>query len=134
MIASPDVMHAAFALDQELVDIGRGPSDMRVRRARIAFLMAAHANAAAAGTPDVAGRERHVHERAVGAIVVVAPDQALLIGKHGAAPRIAGLGLRDPFSRLADLVGGQTGDLGRVIQAGLVGRLHLIEVGWLKRR
>ncbi len=128
MIASPDVMHAAFALDQELVDIGRGPSDMRVRWARIAFLMAAHAHAAAAGTPDVAGGQRHVHKRAVGAVVVVAPDEALLIGKHGSPACIAFLRLGNPFRRLADLVGGEAGDAGRFVEADIVGRACLIEV------
>ena len=74
---------------------------MRVGRPRIAFLMAAHADAAAAGTTDVAGRQRHVHQRAVGAVIVVAPDQALLVGEHGAPPRLPCLRLRNPFRRLA---------------------------------
>ena len=83
---------------------------MGVGRAGIALLVAAEAHAAAAGTADVAGRERHVHQRAVGAVVVVAPDQALLVGEHRAAPGTAGLRLRDPLRRLADLVDRQPGD------------------------
>ena len=89
VIAAPDVVDAALALDQQLVDIGGRPADMGVGRPRIAFLVAAHAHAAAAGTADIAGRERDVHERAVGAVVVVAPDQALLVGEHRAPARAA---------------------------------------------
>ena len=92
VVASPDVMHAAFAFDQQLVDVGGRPADMGIRRPRVAFLVAAHAHAAAARTADVAGRERDVHQRAVGAIVVVAPDQALLVGEHGAPARVARFG------------------------------------------
>ncbi len=51
--------------------------------------MAAHAHAAAARSADVSRRERHVHERAVGAVVVVAPDQTLLVGEHRPPPRAA---------------------------------------------
>ena len=100
VVAAPDVVHAALALDQQLVDIGGRPADMGVGRPRIAFLVAAHAHAAAARPADIAGRQRHVHQRAVGAVVVVAPDQALLVGEHGAPPRAALLGLRDPLGRL----------------------------------
>ena len=89
VVAAPDVMHAAFAFDQQLVDIGGRPPDMRVGGPRIAFLVAAHAHAAAAFAADIAGGERDVHQRAVGAIVVVAPDQALLIGEHRPPPRAA---------------------------------------------
>ena len=106
VVAAPDVVHAALAVDQELVDVGRGPADMRVGRPGIALLVPAEADAAAAGTADVARGERHVHQRAVGAVVVVAPDQALLVGEHGAAARAAFLRLGDPFRRLADLVDG----------------------------
>ena len=77
-------MDAALALDQQLVDIGGGPADMRIGWAHIAFLVAAHADAAAAWPADIAGRERNVHQRPVGAVVVVAPDQALLVGEHRA--------------------------------------------------
>ena len=105
VVAAPDVVHAALAADQELVDVGRGLADMGVGRAGVALLVTAEADAAAAGPADVAGRERHVHQRAVGAVVVVAPDQALLVGEHRAATRAARLRLGDPLRRLADLVG-----------------------------
>ena len=104
-------------LDQELVDVGRGLADMSVGGARVAFLVAAEAHAAAAGPTDVAGRERDVHERAVGAVVVVAPDQALLVGEHRAPAGTARLRLRDPFRRFADLVGREPGDAGRLLDA-----------------
>ena len=122
-------MHAALAFDQQLVDVGRRPADMRVGRTRIAFLMAAHADATAARPADIAGRERDIHQRAVGAVVVVAPDQALFVGEHGPPTRIARLGLRDPFGGFADLVGSKARDCGGVFQRDLVGRLHLVEVG-----
>src|SRR6267142_4897082 len=90
--------------------------------------MPTHANAAAAGTPDIAGGQRHVHKRAVGAVVVVAPDEALLIGKHGAPAWIAFLRLGNPFRGLADLVGGEAGDAGRLVEADIIGAACLIEV------
>ena len=43
MIAAPDVVRAAFALDQELIDIGGRSADMGIRRALVALLVAAHA-------------------------------------------------------------------------------------------
>ena len=128
VIAAPDVMHAAFAFDQQLVDIGGRTADMGIRWPRIAFLVPAHAHAAAAGAADVAGRQRHVHQRAIGAVVVVAPDEPLLVGEHRAPPRAALLRLRDPFGRLADLIDGQAGDLRRLLEARLVGRHRLVEV------
>ena len=134
VVAAPDVVHAALAVDQELVDVGRGPADMGVGRAGIALLMPAEADAAAAGTPDVARGERHVHQRTVGAVVVVAPDQALLVGEHRAAPRSACLRLGDPFRRLADLVDGQAGDPRRLLEARLVAGDRLVEVLRSRRR
>ena len=128
VVAGPDVVDAALALDQQLVDVGRGPADEAVGRARIALLVAAHAHAAAAGPADIAGGERHVHQGPVGAVVVVAPDQALLVGEHGPPP-LAVLGLGDPVRRLLDLVDGEAGDFGRLLQRGLVGRDRLVEAG-----
>ena len=128
VVACPDVMHAALAFHQELVDVGGRTADMRVGRTRIAFLMSAHPDAAAARPADIAGGERDVHQRTVGAIVVVAPDEPLLVGEHRAPTRVARLRLSDPFGGLADLIDRQTRDLGCVLEAGLVGRLHLIEV------
>ena len=60
---------------------------------------------AAAEPTDVAGRQRHVHQRAIGAVVVVAPDDALLIGEHRAAPLPPSFGIRDPLCRLDDVGG-----------------------------
>ena len=128
VVAGPDVVDAALAVDQQLVDIGGRPADMGVGRPRIALLMAAHADAAAAGPADIAGRQRDVHQRAVGAVVVVAPDQPLLVGEHGAPPRAALLGLGDPFGGLADLVDGETGDPRRFFEARLVAGDRLVEV------
>ena len=104
VIAAPDVMHAALAANKELVDISRGSADVRIRRSRITFLMAAHPNAAAARSADVAGGERYIHQSAIGAVVVVSPDQALLVGEHGAPAGATCLWLRDPFSGLANLI------------------------------
>ena len=118
-------MDAALAADQQLVDVGRGPADGH-RRPDVAFLMAAHAHAAAAGPADIAGGERHVHERRVGPVVVVAPDQALLVAEHRPPP-LAVLGLGDPGGGLDDVVGRQAGDLRRVLEASAVGGERLLE-------
>jgi hypothetical protein len=87
-----------------------------------------HAQAAAAGPADIAGGERHVHRRPVGAVVVVAPDQALLAGEHGPAP-LAVLWLGDPVGGLLGLVDGKAGDLGRLLQGRLVRGDGLVEAG-----
>src|SRR5258708_9993086 len=90
--------------------------------------MPTHANAAAAGTPDIAGGQCHIHKRAVGAVVVVAPDEVLLIRKLGTPARIALLRLGNPLRRLAELVGGEAGDPRRFVETDSVGRARLIEV------
>ena len=94
------MVDAAVAVEQKLVDIGRRLS-AGIVGAHVAFLVAADANAAAARTSDVAGRERNVHQRAVGMVVVVAPDQALLVGEHSPSPRAAVFWFADPFRGLA---------------------------------
>ena len=104
VIARPDVMDAALAADQQLIDIGCRLS-AGIVGPDIAFLMAAHADATAAGAADIAGRERDIHEGAVGPVIVVAPDQALLIGEHRPPSSAALFGLGDPARRLADIVG-----------------------------
>src|SRR5258708_40319036 len=89
--------------------------------------MAAHADTAPTGTPDIAGGQSHIHKRSIGAVVVVAPDEALLIGKPGTPPNIAFLRLGNPFRGLADLVGGEAGDSGCLVDADLIGRACLLE-------
>ena len=102
VIAGPDVVHTAPAVDQKLVDIGGGLADMGIGRTRVAFLMSAHAHATAAGPADVAGGQRDVHQGRVGAVVVVAPDEALLVAEHRApAPPVLGFG--DPGGGLGDV-------------------------------
>jgi hypothetical protein len=120
MIAPPDVVDAAFALDQQLVHIGSGTPDKRIGGPRITFLMASHPHTSTARTPDVSGSGREVHERAVGPVIVVAPDQALFIGEHRAPARAALLGLSDPGGGLRDLIGGETGDRRGFVEAGFV--------------
>ena len=61
VIAAPDMVNAALAADEKLVDIGRGPRTGIVGT-HIAFLVAAEANDAAAHLADVAGGERDVHQ------------------------------------------------------------------------
>ena len=80
-------------------------------RPHVAFLVPAHAHAAAAWAADVAGGKRDIHQRLVGAVVVVAPDQPLLVGEHSAPTGAALLWLGDPFGGLADVLGLQAGDL-----------------------
>ncbi len=117
-------MDAALALDQQLVDVGGRPADVGVRGAHVAFLMAAHAHASAADTPDIAAGEGDVHQGGDGAVVVVAPDHALLVGEHRAST-LALLRLGDPVGRRADLLDREAGDGGGLLQAGAVRRQHL---------
>ena len=58
VVVGPDVVHLAVAGDDQLVDIGRGPADMGVGRAEVAFLVAAETADAAAFAADIAGRQR----------------------------------------------------------------------------
>ena len=97
VVATPDVVDAAFSANQELVDISRGTPHMSVGGPRIAFLMATHSHTASARPADVASRQRDIHQRSVGAVIIVSPDQPLLVGEHGAAARASLLRLGDPF-------------------------------------
>src|SRR6185369_1715618 len=90
--------------------------------------MPAHANTAAAWPTDIAGRQRHIHKGTIGAIVVVAPDEPLLIAEHGAPTLATLLRHRDPFRSLDDLFGFQTGDLGSLFDRGFVGGYSLVEI------
>ena len=127
VIAGPDVVHTALAVDQQLVDIGGGLADMGIGRPRVAFLMSAHAHATPAGPADVAGRKGDVHQRRVGAVVVVAPDEALLVAEHRApAPPLLGLG--DPCRRLGDVFRLEAGDRRRIGKRRPVGGQRLVEV------
>ena len=131
MVASPDVMDATLATDQELIDIRRRPSTGIVGP-DVAFLVAAHANAATAWPADIPGGERQIDQRSVGPIVVVAPDQAFLVSEHGPAS-LAVLGLGYEARRLLDLIDGEAGELCGVFQAGLIGSHHVIEAACRSR-
>ena len=91
--------------------------------------MTAHADAAPAGAADIAGRQRNVHEGAVGPVIVVAPDQALLIGEHRPPASAALLGFGDPARSLADVVRLETRDPGGFIDADLVRGEHFVKAG-----
>src|SRR5215475_9570789 len=90
--------------------------------------MTSHSHAATARPADIASRQRDVHKRTIGAVVVVAPDQTFLIGEHRSPTRTTLLRLCDPLRRLSNLVDGETGDASRFFQAGLVGSNCLVEV------
>src|SRR5690606_39132435 len=100
VIAAPDVVDTALALDQQPVHIWRGLADMAVARAHVAFLVSAEPDHAAARPADIASGKREVHQSAVGPVVVVAPDQPLLVSEHGAASCTVAFGLSDPFGGL----------------------------------
>ena len=72
--------------------------------------------------------KRDVHQRAVGAVVVVAPDQPLLVGEHRAPAGAALLGLRDPFGGLPYLIDSEAGEARRLFEARLVAGDRLVEV------
>ena len=103
-------------------------------RTGIAFLVPAHAHAAAAGPADVAGGKRDVHQRGIGAVVVVAPDEALLVAEHGAAA-LAVLWFGDPGGGLDDVLGLEAGDLAPPPSSdGLVGGQRPCRSHWSTRR
>ena len=118
MVIGPDVVNLAFARDDQLINVGRGPSDMAVRRAHVAFLMAAQTADATAFAPDVAGGEGDVHQRTNGAVVVIAPDDALFIRRHAFAAR-AVLGFGDPGCGLCDVGGRDAADCSCLVQRQL---------------
>jgi hypothetical protein len=89
--------------------------------------MPTHAHATAAGTPDVASGQGYIHKGAVGTIVVT-PDQAFLIGKHGSSTCITRLRLSDPFGRLADLICGKASDTRSLVETSFVGRARFVEI------
>ena len=119
VVVGPDVMHLALARDQQLIDVGRRAAHMGIRRPHIAFLVTAETAHAAAFAADIAGGERNVHQRADGAIVVVAPDDALLVGGHAFAARAIIFRLGDPFGGLDDVGFRDAAD------RGAIGQRHL---------
>src|SRR5208282_4466117 len=95
----------------------------------ISFLMTAHADAAPAGATDIAGRQSDVHECAVGPVIVVAPDQALLIGEHRPPAGAALLGFGNPARSLADVLRPKTRDAGDFIDGDPVRGEHFVKAG-----
>lgn len=120
-------MHLAAARDDHLVDVGGGAPDMGVRGAVIALLVATQTAAPAALAAHVAGGQADVEQAADGTIVVVAPDDALLIAGDAFAAAAVFLGLGDPFGSLDDLRFGQAGGGGAVGQAHLAGGAGRLE-------
>ena len=133
VVAGPDVVDCALAVDEELVDVRRGPADMTVAGPHVTLLVAAETHHAASGPPDISGRQREVHQRSVGAVVVVAPDQALLVGEHGPPARSIAFGFGDPPCRCLDVLDREPGNLRRLFKARPVA-LHCIVVGRERRR
>jgi hypothetical protein len=76
VIAGPNMMHLTTATYQKLVDIfGRTPN-MGIGRTVITLLVTSQAADATAFAADIAGRQSNINERAYGAVVVIAPDDA----------------------------------------------------------
>src|SRR5664279_6033214 len=99
-----------------------------MRRARVALLVAAHPDAAGtASTADVVGRDRQVKERGLDEVVVVAPNNALLIGVHRTGTGSVGLGLVGPISGLSELIHGNASGPRALLQRCLVRRNGGIE-------
>ena len=100
---------------------------MGVGGAVVALLMPTQTADPAAFTADVAGRKPDVHQGADGAVVVVAPDDALLVGRHRLAAAAVVLGLGDPFRRLGQIGLADTADRGPFGQGHLAGRPRRFE-------
>ena len=105
VVASPDVVHAAQTPDQELVDIFRRSSNMAFGRAEISLLVTAKSAGTTTFAANVTGCQRDVHQRADRAVIVVAPDDALLVAGHAFAAAAVIMRLGNPFGRLLDVGG-----------------------------
>ena len=115
-------MDAALTLDQQLIDVRCRLSDMGVGWPGIALLMATHAHHAAAFPADISGRQRQVHNRRDGTVIVIAPDDAFLIGEHRATS-LPLLRFGNPGGGFDNVLRLQSSKFGRILQRGLV-RLH----------
>ncbi len=129
VITCPDVMDAAATFDQEFVDIGSRTPNVSIGRTRIALLMASEPNNAATRTADVAGRKRQVYDGAVGAVIVVAPDDSLLVAEHRASAFAAGFWFGNPLGCFDDIVGLEPGNLNRIVDRRPVRGQGRVEVG-----
>ena len=90
-VGAPGGVHHGLASNDFLVVIELLAGG--VRRARIAFLMAAHAHGAgAAPTPDVMGGDDQIEQRGLDGVVVVAPDDAFLVCVRHSGQRQGGHG------------------------------------------
>ncbi len=76
VVAAPDVVNSALATYQKLVYISGRPADMSIRWANITLLVTAETNYTATWSANIARGQRNVHHGAVGAIIVITPDQA----------------------------------------------------------
>ena len=108
-VAGPDRQHLAVAVDDFLIDVRRGPRP-RVGRPYVALLVAAQAHHTGSASPDVVRREAEADEGGLDAVVVVAPDDALLVAVHRARTVARGLRLVGPLGRLLDVGDGDAGD------------------------
>jgi hypothetical protein len=82
--------------------------------------MTAHADAPAAGPTNIAGRERNVHEGAIGPVIVVPPDEALLVSKHRPPAGATLLGFGDPARGLSNILGFEACDASSLIDGYLI--------------
>jgi hypothetical protein len=120
VVARPPGHHLALAVDQFLVDVDLAVAG--VGRARVALLMAAHAHHAGAAPSNVVRGVHKVDQGRLDEIVVVAPDDALLVGMAGTRRMTRCLRLVGPVRRLPQLLHRNAGDLAALLQAHAVGR------------
>ena len=81
----------------------------------------------AATAADVVRGDDQIEQGRLDGVVVIAPDDAFLIGMHGALHLAVCLGFVGPLGCLLELGDGYAGDLAAFIQAHLVGGGGLIE-------
>ena len=130
-VAGPDCEHLAVALNDFLVHVRRRTTT-RVRRATVALLVAAHPDHARAPTAHVMGSQHQVHQGRLDAVIVVTPDDALLVAVHGPGRVAGGLGLVGPFRRLDQLVLADAGNPAGFVQALAIRFQGVLEAGGVR--
>ena len=125
-IAGPGRVHHPLALNDRLVDVDLAVAG--IGRTGVALLVAAHAHDASPAPADIARGQHHVDQRRLDQVVVVAPDDALLIGVHRARAVSGCLGLVGPFGRLPQLGHRNAGDPAAFVERQLVGCGRGIEI------
>ena len=102
VISCPDVVDLAAAIDQKLIDIFCRATNVAIGWTVVPFLVSTKTTNPATFLANVASGQGDVHQRADGAIVIIAPDDPFFIGGDAFAA-LTVFGFRNPSCGLGNI-------------------------------